>query len=286
MSGTTNFLARSVNTANRPEIPAGDLASTIDVAALRALAALGGDREKRGSLLGVSAASTLLLTDLVEHVRHLGKQHEIIAKVVKKLDPVTSPNINGAVSAPAPADSINQAACEQPASGSTDLRITAVLDQNSLCQFGPVIAAGLNEALQTPMRELGQHAAEIVNVLCKAVTQQATQLGHMLEVLRKMDCDSRLVEELRATQAIQTSCLVQLETKQSETMRRLNDMSRALDNMGCDIGALAEMTAAVEQEVVEKTEALAGATVGTAEEGHAARGVRSRDKHSTPKNTR
>ncbi|MGB8840861.1 MAG: hypothetical protein WCC64_07295, partial [Aliidongia sp.] len=127
MSGTTNFFPRSANTVSRPEIPAGDLTSTVDLSALHALAALGSDRESRATLLGVSAVSALLLADLVEHVKHLGKQQEIIAKVVKKLEHVTNSSVNGVVASTTQTAAAAQPGVTQEVTETPDLQMTVVL---------------------------------------------------------------------------------------------------------------------------------------------------------------
>jgi hypothetical protein len=274
MSGTTNFFSRSANTANRPETPAiGDLTSTIDLSALRALAALGSDRESRGTLLGVSAASALLLSDLVEHVRHLGKQQEAIASVAKNLEHVTTS---------APLCSTGQDTAPPEVPRSADLRITVVLDQNSVGQFGPVITTALNDVFQNPIEELGQHAAEFVNTLGKAVTQQETLQRSVVEVLGKMDNNSKRIDELYSALTAEKSTQTNLETHISETVRRLDNLSQALDKMGFDVGALVDMTATVEREAVA-AEALAGAMVDIVADDLAAKGARAPDRHPRPK---
>lgn len=282
MSGTTNFFPRSANTVSRPEIPAGDLTSTVDLSALHALAALGSDRESRATLLGVSAVSALLLADLVEHVKHLGKQQEIIAKVVKKLEHVTNSSVNGVVASTTQTAAAAQPGVTQEVTETPDLQMTVVLDRNSVSQFGAVITAGLSEALQAPVRELGQHAVEIVNALCKAVMQQETLQGCVLEVLGKMDGNSKRIDELCSAQIAQKSTQADLEAHVTETVRRLDHLTQTLGKMGLDVVTLADMTATVEREVVA-VGAVAEALLDKADEDQLARVVQSPDRHPRSK---
>lgn len=219
---------------------------------LRELATFRDSPEVRGTLLGVSSISALLLYEMVERLHRVGDHLGKMSMPYGRPDAAqaVAPAGAGAPSAapqaqPAPV----AAAPAQTAAEPTRLLASTAIEKASTDAIGQAVAAALAESVQKPFADV---LARISDLGASLAQLQAGQGAQQARIDGLQATTQTLTQQTSALQLGQNSAAQRLDSLHARlegAVRRSGELSEIVAGMGVELDVVEAATVALEQEV-------------------------------------